>query len=71
MLKPGGVLIMETLTIETLRTRPDYNPDYLVLPGELRRAFSDWNVLVYREGWIELKAHSPRAVASLVAKRPE
>ncbi len=71
MLKPGGILIMETLTIETLRTRPDYNPDYLVLPGELHRAFIDWDVLVYREGWIELKDHSPRAVASLVAKRPE
>jgi len=27
-------------------------------------------VLVYREGWIEMGDHSPRAVASLVAKRP-
>jgi len=70
MLKPGGVLIMETLTIETLRTRPDYNSDYLLQPDELRCAFVDWDVLVYREGWIELKDHAPRAVASLVAKCP-
>ncbi len=70
MLKPGGVLIMETLTIETLVTRPDYNPDYLLQPDELYRAFRDWNVLVYREGWVEVQAHSPRCVSSLVAKRP-
>jgi len=70
MLKPGGVLIIETLTIETLRARPDYTPDYLLQPAELHRAFADWDVLVYREGWIELRDHAPRAVASLVAKRP-
>ncbi len=70
MLKLGGVLIMETLTIETLRARPDYNPDYLLQPGELRRAFASWEVLVYHEGWIEGKDHSPRAIASLAARRP-
>ena len=70
MLKPGGVLIMETLTIETLQTRPDYNPDYLLAPGELCRAFADWEVLVYREGWTETGSSSPRAVASLVARLP-
>jgi tellurite methyltransferase len=70
LLKPGGVLIMETLTIETLRVRPDYNPDYLLQPDELRRAFADWKVLVYREGWIEMQDHAARAVASLVARRP-
>jgi hypothetical protein len=32
MLKPGGVLIIETLTTETLRVRPDYTPDYLLQP---------------------------------------
>ena len=70
MLKPGGVLIMETLLMETLRVRPAYNPDHLVQPGELRRAFDAWNVLTYREGWIEVHDHSPRAVASIVAIRP-
>ena len=70
MLKPGGVLIMETLTIETLRTRPDYNPDFLLQPDELRQAFAGWEVLVYREGWLGKGNLSPRAVASLVARRP-
>jgi cyclopropane fatty-acyl-phospholipid synthase-like methyltransferase len=70
MLKPGGVLIFESLTIETLRVRPDYQPDYLLQPDELRRAFADWDVVVYREGWIEMKDRSPRAVASLAARCP-
>lgn len=70
LLKPGGVLIMETLTTDTREVRPDFNPDFLLQPAELRRAFADWEVLVYREGWIEMRAHSPRAVASIVAKRP-
>jgi cyclopropane fatty-acyl-phospholipid synthase-like methyltransferase len=70
MLKPGGVLILETLTIETLRARPGYNPDFLLQPDELRQAFAAWEVLVYRESWLEMGDHSPRAVASLVAKRP-
>lgn len=70
MLRPGGVLIMETLTIETLRAQPDYNPDFLLRHDELRQAFAAWEVLVYRERWVEMGAHSPRAVASLVAKRP-
>jgi tellurite methyltransferase len=70
LLKPGGVLIMETLTIETRRMRPDFSPDYLLQPDELRRAFAEWDMLVYREGWIEMQDHSPRAVASLVARRP-
>jgi hypothetical protein len=70
LLKPGGVLIFESLTIETLHVRPDYQPDYLLQPDELRRAFADWDVLVYREGWITIADHSPRAVASLVARHP-
>jgi len=67
MLRPRGVLIFETLTRDILQVRPDYNPDYLLVPDELRRAFADWDVLVYREGWIDVGGHWPRAVASLVA----
>ena len=68
MLRPGGVLIFETLTRDTLQTRPDYNPAYLLAPEELRRAFADWDTLFYREGWIDVGGHWPRAVASLVAR---
>jgi tellurite methyltransferase len=68
MVRPGGVLIFETLTRDMLQVRPDYNPDYLLAPDELRRAFADWDVLVYREGWIDIGGRWPRAVASLVAR---
>jgi tellurite methyltransferase len=70
MLRPGGVLIFETLTRDMLQTRPDYNPDYLLAPDELRRTFAGWEVLVYREGWIDIGGRWPRAVASLVARCP-
>lgn len=69
-IRSGGVLIMETLLIDTLQVRPDYNPDYLLQPDELRRAFADWDILVYREGWQSKDCEDARAVASLVARKP-
>jgi len=69
-LKPGGVLVFETLT-QANRTRwPDLNPDHLLQRGELRAAFADWEVLRYREGWFGQDCGRPRAVAGLVARKP-
>ena len=70
VIRSGGLLIFESLLIDTLQVRPDYNPDYLLKPDELRRAFEDWEVLVYREGWRDTDQESMRAVASLVVRRP-
>jgi tellurite methyltransferase len=70
VIRSGGVLIFESLLIDTLQVRPDYKPDYLLQPAELRRAFEDWEVLVYREGWRDTDQESMRAVASLVVRRP-
>ena len=69
-IRPGGVLIVETLTEETLRDRPDVNPQYLLKPGELLEAFRHWEVLSYREGWAD-RSGQRWAVASLVARRRE
>jgi tellurite methyltransferase len=69
-LRPGGLLIFESLTRDTLIDRPDFNPDYLLAPGELRNAFADWEILEYREGSPEVERDSRRVVASLVARRP-
>ena len=44
--------------------------DFAFDPDELRRAFEDWNVLIYREGWQSKDCESARAVASLVARKP-
>ncbi len=69
-LKPGGVLIFETLTQEMMTLRPDIEPVYLLAPGELRKAFAELEIIVYREGWVNPHGKHPRAVASLVARKP-
>lgn len=69
-LKPGGLLIFETLTQEMRRLKPDLRPDFLLAPGELRQAFASWEILVYHEGWIKSDHGHDKAVASLIARRP-
>jgi SAM-dependent methyltransferase len=69
-LRPGGILVMETLTQEMHALRPDIDPQYLLQPGELKKAFSHWRFLYYREGWVESETSHPKAVASLIACRP-
>lgn len=70
-LRPGGILIFETMTIEMRSRRPDINPIYLLGSGELRQAFSHLEILFYQEGWQRLEGPHPRALASLVARRKE
>jgi len=69
-LLPGGLLLIETLTQEILQVNPQIDPAFLLQPGELRVAFSDLEVLTYREGWIDTDSRHPKAVASLVARLP-
>ena len=68
-LKPGGVLIAETLTCAMQTIRPDIDPVQLLQPGELQATFHDWETITYREAWIDHE-NCHRAVASLVARRP-
>ena len=68
-LRPGGLLICETLTQDMRSIHPEIEPLYLLAPGELRGAFPSLETLVYREGWIEQDNDRSRAVASLVARR--
>jgi hypothetical protein len=67
-LKPGGVLIFETLTVDHLRHKPDFSPDYLLNRGELLRMFRGLHLIKYREAEIQAR-HSARAVASLLAMK--
>jgi tellurite methyltransferase len=64
-LRPGGLLVMETLARGPAGDSAGANPAYLLDPGELRAAFADWQVLDDREG-----ERAGRFVASLVARRP-
>jgi SAM-dependent methyltransferase len=69
-LRPGGLLVLETLTKEMLSVNPEIEPQYLLDAGELEAEFRDWQILVSREGWVSIDTPHPRAVASLVARRP-
>jgi SAM-dependent methyltransferase len=68
-LAPGGLLLFETLA----RSHVDelghsFNPDYLVEPGELLRAFGALQVVDHHEGVVQ-RSGSPRGVAGIVARR--
>jgi tellurite methyltransferase len=68
-LKPGGLLLIETLTVDMLEMQPDIERDYLLDKGELAEAFADMDILLYAEGWKEGEAGHRRAVASLAARK--
>lgn len=69
-LKPGGLLVFETLTRDMAAVRPDIDPQYLLAPGELHEAFQDWTILEYRQGWEPARGSHRKATASLLARRP-
>ena len=54
-----------------LETGPK-NPDHLLAPRELAVAFSDWEILRYRE-YVEKEGpgNPSRALAGIIAKKPE
>ncbi len=66
-IEPGGIILYETfLTAQAQLGKPS-NPDFLLHPGELARAFTGWQSLHYLEG----ECASPhRFVAQLVARKP-
>ncbi|MBV9817948.1 MAG: methyltransferase domain-containing protein [Solirubrobacterales bacterium] len=68
-LRPGGVIVAETVTrahVERLGRRFDRR--FLLEPGELREAFAGLEVLRSAEGIVS-RGDRPRAVASIVARR--
>jgi len=69
-LRPGGCLILETLTQEMHSRLPDTDPRYLLAAGELKRAFENLEIVAYREGWSEGDSGHIRATASLLARKP-
>lgn len=66
-LKPGGMMIYETYTIENreLGFEGPKNKDYLLKPNELLDLFKDFKIIYYRE----LVLNNKKAVASLIAKK--
>jgi tellurite methyltransferase len=70
ILKPGGILIFETLTEKMLTIKPELTPEFLLKEGELRESFQDWDIVVYREGWVTADRGYSKSVASMVARKP-
>ena len=64
-LKPGGLLVYKTYSVDQLRYpgRPSHRL-YLLEHNELLRAFGGFRVLVYEEEW------EGKGTASLIAQRP-
>lgn len=65
-LKKGGVLVFETYTTEHLKNPggSSMEREYLLEPGELKKAFSDMEILHYSE-----RNDGKEAVARLVARK--
>lgn len=70
LLKPGGILVYETLTLDMQADKPELDADRLLQPGELHHAFRDWDILVDREGRVRSDHGHEKVVASLIARRP-
>lgn len=68
-LKPGGILLFETLTDEMLTIKPDISPERLLKPGEVLGFFSDLDIISYSEGWVNSGHGGRKAVASLIARK--
>lgn len=66
-LKKGGVVVFETHTTDQLKLvkQGSWEKEFLLEPGELRKTFSDFEILHYSE-----TNDGKNAVASLVARKP-
>ncbi|RMF92685.1 MAG: methyltransferase domain-containing protein [Nitrospinota bacterium] len=65
-LRPGGMIVYETFTIEQMKYWQPRNPAYLLQPNELLHLFQDFHILIYRE----LDYTGKKAIASLIAQKP-
>ncbi len=69
-LKPGGLLLFESFTVDEIDVLGgDIRREFALERGELRDAFSDFEILSYEEGVFE-EPEGERGLARLVARRP-
>lgn len=64
-LKPGGMAVVETYTVDHLKYRPKIRRDYLLAPNELLRLFTGVRVLRYQE-----RDDGTKAYASILVRKP-
>jgi tellurite methyltransferase len=64
-LRPGGMVIYETFTVDQAQYGHPTNPTYLLQPNELLEAFRPLRIRVFRD----VIAEGPKAVASLIGEK--
>lgn len=70
LIKTGGFFMFESRVSDGTGDDLDWNPDYLVKPGELLTAFAGWDVLCYDEGVQTLvRGKTKQAVRFLAQKQ--
>jgi len=69
-MKPGGILIFETMRSDPEIEIRNINPGYLLRPGELAAEFNDWDILIYDESHTTIVRDAIQPVTRMVAKRP-
>lgn len=70
-LRPGGLILIETMTLSMLEIKPEIPIEVLLAPNELQNMFKHLDIITYFEGWTNSRDDHPRAVASLAARLPE
>ncbi len=65
-IKPGGMIIYETFTVDQAKIGRPKNPNFLLESGELNEVFSTWQVLHQFEG-----IDNENAIAQIVAIKPK
>ncbi|WP_298940015.1 tellurite resistance protein [uncultured Psychromonas sp.] len=67
-IKPGGIVIYETFTIENRQFGRPNRADFLLELGELKTVFKEWDILFYFEG---IKENPDRAIAQIICQKPD
>ena len=60
-MRPRGRILYQTFNTRYLNDRPEMNPEYLLVPGELTGYFGDWRIL---------HASEPAHISQIVAIKP-
>jgi SAM-dependent methyltransferase len=68
VLRPGGLFVAEIHMQDDGPDIPPMNPNYLLAPGELARAFNGFAILAAEEGRTEEAPHK-RATARIIAQK--
>jgi SAM-dependent methyltransferase len=67
--RPGGVVMVETLTVDMLDQDKSIAPQHLLEREELPTYFTNWEILYQAEGWVRSDHGKTKAVSSLIARK--